>query len=474
MAQGDTNPYLTEDVVTADDLSGSFGYKDALADQAVLGGKPQTPFARGSFLNVSTQRANVFGRRVTIGQTTTTSTASEHSFNEYMGALNTMTPDELEDLQYRLYYSGAYDPTYYKEGRLPSGMLDGDTVKAYLDVLTVASREVGRNRSIADVLDQMSVDRADMVNAALTGGLDQSADDFPTQTVSVSDPAALSDLVEKVGKAVLGKKVTDAQKQKMIAAIQGSQVSEQTKSISASDANRQKGADVRDAAQTGASAPMAGEDIDKFMASIRKVESGGRYNARGPATKYGQATGAYQFLDSTWGGYGGFKHAADAPPEVQDERARQLMSTYFKQLGDWKLVAVAWHAGPGVALRMKRNGGMAGTRDANMSTDQYAANVIAGMGGPTQTTTIPGTPGLHGDATLTPLSVTTATSPSASGSSRAGSGTTTVNPTQVVTETQVDPQSRIEDMIRATNPTLAAAHDTVGKYGLFAKILGGG
>jgi LysM repeat protein len=50
---------------------------------------------------------------------------------------------------------------------------------------------------------------------------------------------------------------------------------------------------------------------------IRQRESGGNY-----ATNTGNGYyGAYQFDDATWGGYGGYKHASDAPPAVQDAKA---------------------------------------------------------------------------------------------------------------------------------------------------------
>lgn len=54
---------------------------------------------------------------------------------------------------------------------------------------------------------------------------------------------------------------------------------------------------------------------------VKQRESGGNYNARNPSST---ASGAWQFLDSTWAGFGGYPSAYLAPPDVQDERARQL------------------------------------------------------------------------------------------------------------------------------------------------------
>ena len=87
--------------------------------------------------------------------------------------------------------------------------------------------------------------------------------------------------------------------------------------------------------------------IDEFMAALRDVESSGNYGAIGVPTEWGNATGAYQFLDSTWGYYKGYARAADAPPAIQDEKARLMMQEYYNQYGDWDSVAAAWYSGPG-------------------------------------------------------------------------------------------------------------------------------
>ena len=62
------------------------------------------------------------------------------------------------------------------------------------------------------------------------------------------------------------------------------------------------------------------DDVEVILATIRQLESGWplrRSGRTGP-----NASGAYQFIPSTWNNYGGYAEAYLAPPEVQDERAR--------------------------------------------------------------------------------------------------------------------------------------------------------
>ncbi|MGI8426067.1 MAG: transglycosylase family protein [Actinomycetota bacterium] len=52
-----------------------------------------------------------------------------------------------------------------------------------------------------------------------------------------------------------------------------------------------------------------------------QCESGGSYKSEDPRST---ASGRYSFIDGTWNNFGGYSHASDAPPEVQDEKARQV------------------------------------------------------------------------------------------------------------------------------------------------------
>lgn len=64
------------------------------------------------------------------------------------------------------------------------------------------------------------------------------------------------------------------------------------------------------------------------LGDIKRMESGGDYRAQNPVST---ASGAYQVLNGTWGGYGGYSRAGDAPPEVQDKFARELYAKHGSQ-----------------------------------------------------------------------------------------------------------------------------------------------
>lgn len=59
--------------------------------------------------------------------------------------------------------------------------------------------------------------------------------------------------------------------------------------------------------------------------TIKQRESGGDYRAQNSRSS---ASGAYQVIDGTWGGYGGYKRAGDAPKNVQDKFAQALYAKH--------------------------------------------------------------------------------------------------------------------------------------------------
>lgn len=88
----------------------------------------------------------------------------------------------------------------------------------------------------------------------------------------------------------------------------------------------------------GISAPQELRDI---LLAIRIVESGQRYDI-GP--NKGGASGAYQYIDSTWGNYKGYPKAYLAPPDVQDERAlAHVVGILDTWAGDVSMVPVIWY-----------------------------------------------------------------------------------------------------------------------------------
>ena len=89
-------------------------------------------------------------------------------------------------------------------------------------------------------------------------------------------------------------------------------------------------------------APIPAE-LGAILATIRTLESGGDYAAESSSST---ASGAYQFVDSTWGGYGGYARAKDAPPSVQDAAALELANRILAaNNGDVSAVPVSWYLG---------------------------------------------------------------------------------------------------------------------------------
>ena len=91
-------------------------------------------------------------------------------------------------------------------------------------------------------------------------------------------------------------------------------------------------------AALGISVPKRFGDI---LRTIRLMESSERY---GLPPNRGNASGAYQYIASTWNNYEGYPHAYLAPPEVQDERAFLDVQAILEQWkGDVSMVPVIWY-----------------------------------------------------------------------------------------------------------------------------------
>lgn len=81
-------------------------------------------------------------------------------------------------------------------------------------------------------------------------------------------------------------------------------------------------------------------ELGVILDTIRTVESGGDYTT---PPNGGGAPGAYQYIDSTWGGSGGYESAYLAPPEVQDARAASDVRTVPATYADVAFVPITWY-----------------------------------------------------------------------------------------------------------------------------------
>ena len=84
-------------------------------------------------------------------------------------------------------------------------------------------------------------------------------------------------------------------------------------------------------------------ELGAILATIRAMETGGDYAT---TITTSTASGAYAFLDGSWGGYGGYARAKDAPPAVQDAKAAELAAYVLaRNGGDVSTIPVSWYIG---------------------------------------------------------------------------------------------------------------------------------
>jgi hypothetical protein len=114
--------------------------------------------------------------------------------------------------------------------------------------------------------------------------------------------------------------------------------------IGAPGAGGQRGAFSYDRARSASS------DVDRILSTIRQRESSGNYGAQAPGSS---ASGAYQFIDSTWQsmtkkfGMGEeYSSAKLAPKDIQDAIAKAYVKDILKRAGgDVSKVPLEWYTG---------------------------------------------------------------------------------------------------------------------------------
>jgi hypothetical protein len=79
---------------------------------------------------------------------------------------------------------------------------------------------------------------------------------------------------------------------------------------------------------------------------LKSKESGSNYQAVNPKSS---ASGAYQYTDSTWNGYGGYRKAALAPAAVQDAKFAQDIAHRLAAYGNDPYKAIVAHYLPALA-----------------------------------------------------------------------------------------------------------------------------
>lgn len=285
-------------------------------------------------------------------------------------------PTEVAQIQQWLLQGG-----YYPENYMPVfGHVGPKDISAFRDAVRLAAQS-GRS---------VDADLEERARAGAYYGAGQGTKYEPlTHTLRLTQKEDLTLTVEQAFQKAIGRKPTDAELNAFTAEFQGLQRKAQEPVFASEDAARKAyidaqsgqgelpppliedvGAqigqpDAQSQAEKNAHGHLTPEDqkairdeqkassggadqrqVQTVMAALRSTESGGDYTAKNPGST---ASGAYGITDGTWGGYKGFRHAGDAPPQIQDERAAQLVRGKLAQYGgDVRKAVQSWYYPAGV------------------------------------------------------------------------------------------------------------------------------
>lgn len=105
------------------------------------------------------------------------------------------------------------------------------------------------------------------------------------------------------------------------------------------------------------------------------LESGGNYTAK---SKTSTASGKYQWIDKTWNGYGGYAHAWQAPPAVQEARAmHDITDKLARYGGNVRNAIMSWFLPSAVGNEKVANTIPKGN---TITPNQYADNIMRRLG----------------------------------------------------------------------------------------------
>jgi len=140
------------------------------------------------------------------------------------------------------------------------------------------------------------------------------ADAVPASPITLATGPTAAEK-KKLADAVLF--ITRVNQNRWISAVHANQVAQ----LAAAQAQAAQAARQAAAAKVAAAAPSGrcGGNLPPCYVMMR--ESRGNIRARNPSSS---ASGKWQFIDSTWAGFGGYAEAWQAPESVQDAKAAQL------------------------------------------------------------------------------------------------------------------------------------------------------